>query len=78
MFLSHYPIDRWGLADKWLDLIHGRSLSGFTMNGKRNMPDGVDVQNYHALRGAFTGIVYVCADNTMHLAIMYWGAKLLI
>lgn len=26
VFLSHFPIDRWSLADKYLKLIHGRQL----------------------------------------------------
>jgi hypothetical protein len=26
VFATHYPIDRLGLADKWLKMIHGRQL----------------------------------------------------
>ena len=26
VFLSHFPIDRWSLADKWLKMIEGRQL----------------------------------------------------
>lgn len=78
VFLSHFPVDRWSLADKWLDLIHGRSLSGFMVNGKKNIPAEYDQENYHALRGSFTGLVYTAADNTMHLCLMYYGAALLM
>ncbi len=78
VFLSHFPVDRWSLADKWLDLINSRSLRDFMINGKREIPNHLDADNYHALRGGFTTFVYVAADNTIHLALMYYGAKLLM
>jgi len=33
VFLSHFLIDRWSLADRWLGLIDGRSLRDFLANG---------------------------------------------
>lgn len=81
VFLSHYPIDRWSLADKWLDLINGRSLEDFMINGKRNMPKYIITmdawEHYIILRGGFTALVYAVVDNTMHLGIMYYGFKIL-
>lgn len=78
VFLSHFPIDRWGLADKWLDLINGRSLRDYIYNGRKNIPVSPDLgDNYHALRGGFTALVYAVADNTMHMVIMYYGALFL-
>jgi hypothetical protein len=77
IFLSHFPIDRWSLADKWLDLINGRSLRDFIVNGKKDIPTDLDYENYHTLRAGFTALVYVAADNTMHLVTMYYGGKLL-
>lgn len=76
VFLTHFPVDRWSLADKWLDCINGRSLRDFIINGKAGIPDGVDAENYHTLRGGFTALVYAVADNTLHLVTMYYGAKL--
>ena len=78
VFFSHFPIDRWSLADKWLSLIGGRSLKTFMQRGKDNIPKGMDFQNYHGLRAAFTGLVYAAADNTMHLVLMYYGALMLL
>jgi len=75
IFVPHYLIDRYSLADKWLDLIHGRSLRDFIINGKKNIPAELDRENYHALRGGFTVLVYAVADNTMHLLCLWYGAK---
>lgn len=79
IFASHFPIDRWSLADKWLHLIEARSLKDFMKNGHWNSPKGLtflEVRNYHMLRGGFTAIVYTVADNTMHLLLMWGGAQL--
>jgi len=77
VFASHFPVDRWSLADKWLDAIDGRSLRDYIANGKNDIPRELDADNYHALRGGFTALVYAAADNTLHLATMYYGFKLL-
>lgn len=76
VFASHFPIDRWSLADKWLRLIRGRNLGEFVKQGHKDiplMPFGEE-KNYWALRAAFAGVVYTVADNTMHLALMYAAA----
>jgi hypothetical protein len=73
IFLTHYPIDRWSLADKWLKLIDSRSLGEFLREGHLHIPPGFDRDNYRALRGGFTSFVYAIVDNTMHLTLMYFG-----
>ncbi len=73
VFVSHYPIDRWGLADKWLGMINSRSLKDFIVFGKYDIPMEYDYENYHALRAGFTSIVYVATDNTMHIGLMVLG-----
>ncbi len=79
VFVSHFEIDRYGLADKWLKLIRGRSLEEFIEHGEEGIPTKLkQVANYHALRGAFTGLVYAAADNTMHLVLMYYAALALL
>lgn len=80
VFLSHYPIDRWSLADKWLDFIDGRSLREFLSAGHRDLGGNTpnEQANYGILRGGFTAVVYTAADSTMHLCLMYFGAKLLL
>jgi len=79
VFASHFIIDRFSLADSWLDWIDGRSLSDFMKNGQNNIPEEyIDeakqdptAVNYYMLRGGFTALVYTAVDNTMHLVIMY-------
>jgi len=75
LLLSHYPIDRYNIADKWLQLINGRSLTDFIKNGTQNIPDDMPFFAYLSLRGGFTALVYAVVDNTLHLLIMYYGYK---
>ncbi len=74
VFNSHFWIDRFSLADKWLQLINGRSLTDFLKNGYKN----VTSNNHHVLRGGFTSVVYTVVDSTMHLLILYYLLPCLI
>lgn len=38
IFISHWPIDRLGLADKWLTFINGRTIKGFYYHGHEDIP----------------------------------------
>src|ERR1035437_4695231 len=38
VFVTHFPIDYFGLPDKWLDLINGRSLKNFYHKGHLDIP----------------------------------------
>lgn len=78
IFCSHFVIDYYSVADLWLELIEGRSLKDYLANGKKNIPKEMDQDNYHALRGGFTALVYAVADNTMHLVSMYFFAMTLM
>jgi len=65
VFLSHYPIDRWSLAEKWLKLVKGRSLKeAFGSQDK-----------YREFDVVFSCIVYSVADNTMHLVLLWMITK---
>lgn len=78
IFASHYIIDRYSIADIWLNIINGRSLKDFMQNGKKDIPNEYDFENYHILRGGFTSNVYLITDNTLHLLLMYYGFFLII
>lgn len=78
VFVSHFIIDRFSLADKWGDLIGARSLTDFMNHGYKEIPfhelgEPEKFHNYHTLRGGFTSLVYAVIDNTFHLVIMYYG-----
>jgi hypothetical protein len=79
VFLSHYFIDRYSLADKWLYFFKSRSLKDFLANGEKNIPEGDNKWkwNYYGLRAGFTSFVYIATDNTFHLLLMYYGYLLL-
>jgi hypothetical protein len=73
VFLSHLFIDRWSLADKYLELTGSRSLKMFFDKDKVwdcRIPE-------IALTGGFSAFVYVVVDNTMHVLLMVLGAFLL-
>ncbi|MFC1609052.1 hypothetical protein ACFL2R_02165 [Patescibacteria group bacterium] len=67
-FLSHYPIDRYSLAQKWLDFIGGRNM----------LTSYNSTKDYREIQISFDCIVYTMADNTMHIAIMWIAFKLLL
>jgi Protein of unknown function (DUF3307). len=80
VFLSHFFIDRYSLADKWLKLINGRSLEVFIHFGHMGIPDSLpenEKQNYRILRGSFAALVYTAVDNTFHFILMALGYLLL-
>ncbi len=58
--MSHFPIDRWSLAGKWLQLIKGRDFFA-AYHSKAE---------FHEIDLSFSTIVYVVVDNTFHLLLM--------
>jgi len=65
VFLSHFLIDRWSLAEKWLQLIKGRTFK-----------EALESQDkYREFDVAFSCIVYAVADNTMHLVLLWLITK---
>lgn len=91
VFATHFPIDRWSLADKWLKMIHGRQLDEVfkEATSTSNVPsvawqgteyllaDKTNVANV-ATRQAFTALVYAVVDNTLHFLLMAAGFAALL
>ena len=67
IFLSHWFIDRWSLAEKWLKLIKGRSIAEAYRSKDK----------YREIDIAFSCLVYAVADNTMHLIFLWLITKIL-
>jgi hypothetical protein len=65
VFLSHWPVDRWSLGQKWLNMIGGRNL---TLAFSKTENKEVEI--------FFAGLVYVAVDNTMHLFLVWIFAKI--
>ncbi len=87
VFASHWPIDRWSLANYWRKyVIHGSKPSDFFATSVPQFPDAPShkaYENYrqamngHIFKGSAAFFVYVLTDNTMHLVLMYGGWHLL-
>jgi hypothetical protein len=74
VFLSHFPIDRWNLGQKWLDLIGGRNVKT-DWRKARVEAHGYSLDDLHlpVVTMAFAAIVYTVTDNTLHILLMYIG-----
>jgi hypothetical protein len=68
VFLSHFIVDRYSLANWWARVIRGRSFEA-----ARQEPDS----DKRPFTIAFTCVVYAVSDNTMHLLLMYGLLQLL-
>jgi hypothetical protein len=72
VFLSHFIIDKFGIPEKYLKLIKGRSLEEFMEN-----PENKTYDPHIGLRAGFDVLVYTVVDNGMHIILMYYGYILL-
>ena len=61
IFLSHWPIDRWSLASKWLKIIKGRDIATAFYSQKE----------FQQIDLIFSCIVYTVVDNTFHLILLW-------
>ena len=83
VFLTHFPIDKFMLAEKYLHAIKGKGLKDYVRKDewKDNFiyvnPPKKELNRYDILEGSFAAVVYTITDNTMHLILM-WGAYKLI
>jgi hypothetical protein len=85
VFLSHFPIDKFRLAEHYMHYIKGKGMRDYVLKDTeyfeikygakptKNLP----LNRYDVLEGGFTSLVYSVTDNTMHLLLM-WGAYNLI
>ena len=72
VFLSHFPIDKFGLAELYMKHVKGYNMKQF-LEGS----DYPSTNRMTVLRGGFMAFIYAVTDNTMHLILM-WGAHKLI
>lgn len=72
VFASHFFIDKFGLPEKYLKMINGRSLERFMEN-----PENSIYTPHVGLRAGFNVFVFVVVDNTMHLLLMWYGWQFL-
>ena len=75
VFLSHFFIDKFMLAEYYLHYIKGKGLKDYVKKDQ-SLPKK-ELNRYDALEGGFSAFVYAVSDNTMHLVLM-WGVYQLI
>ena len=83
VFLTHFPIDKFALANVYMHYIKGKSMKNYVkkddwMGDIKYAPIAKKVLNrYDILEGGFTSIVYTVTDNTMHILLMYIAYQIL-
>ena len=83
VFLTHFPIDKFSLAEYYMHFLKGKGLKDYVRKDEWidnmvyvNSPKK-ELNRYHVLEGSFMAIVYTVTDNAMHLILM-WGAYQII
>jgi hypothetical protein len=80
VFLSHFPIDKFGLAEKYMKYVKGSGLKQYidTVDWTNpNHPPDDFTKGQQMLTGGFRAFVYAVTDNTMHLVLMYLAYNLI-
>ena len=70
VFLSHFPIDKFSLGEKYMHYVKGYGLWDYINTSGW-------IARKDVVKGSFTTLVYTVTDNTMHLLLM-WGAYKII
>lgn len=76
VFLTHFPIDKFGLAEIYMKKVKGYGLRSFIDDISR-IDNRKYLDNYHILKGGFTTFIYAVTDNTMHLLLMYLAYQII-
>lgn len=83
VFLSHFPIDKFSLAEKYMHYIKGKGMKDYVLKDKwindlQYAPKPNKALNrYDMLEGGFTSIVYTVTDNSLHLILMWCAYQLI-
>ena len=72
VFLTHFPIDKFSLAEHYMHFIKGKGMRDYV-----NTRTYAELNRYDVLDGGFKSVVYTVTDNAMHLILM-WGAYQII
>lgn len=81
VFGTHYLIDRYHLADYYLQYVHGAGLRAYAGKADVKVIDGqieFGLNSQDVLHGSFETIIYVVIDNGWHIFLAYWAALYLL
>jgi hypothetical protein len=75
VYLTHFPIDKFALAEKYMHYIKGKGMRDYVLKDSGKSTEKTwakpDLNRYDILEGGFTSLVYTATDNTLHLVLMY-------
>ncbi len=79
VFLSHFPIDKFSLAEQYLTYIKGYGMRQYVHDVNSGQPHKYinTSPGNNMLKGGFTAVVYTITDNTMHLLLMYGAYQII-
>lgn len=83
VFLSHFPIDKFGLAEFYLNKIKNTGLKKYVHKDqwkselKYSAAPESKLNRFDALEGGFAAFVYGVTDNTLHLLIMWLAYQII-
>lgn len=72
VFMSHFPIDKFSLANYWMKMMGKITPMDYYKQFKYDVVNPMD-----HLTASFSSIVYCVVDNTLHLVLMYFGWRIL-
>jgi hypothetical protein len=73
VFLSHFVLDKTDIVDKWLHFIGSRSYA----NADKAVKESTSAI-YSGYMISYTALVQTVADNSLHVALMYFGLRLVL
>ena len=77
VFCSHFFIDKFALAEKYMHYIKGKSMKDYVKKDTKEWGTIPNIDRYDILEGGFSAVVYTATDNTMHLILMWAAYKLI-
>ena len=84
VFLTHFPIDKFSLAEYYMHFLKGKGLKDYVKKDQYfdglvyvPKPERQSLNRMDALEGGFSAFIYAVTDNAMHLILM-WGAYQII
>ena len=77
VFLSHFPIDKFALGEKYMHYLKGKGMKDYVRKDEDNWKSINNLNRYDVLEGGFSAVVYTITDNTMHLVLMYLAYQII-
>jgi hypothetical protein len=84
VFLTHFPIDKFALAEHYMHFVKGKGMRDYVnkdnrFNDLKYVPKPIiqPLNRYDILEGGFSAVVYTITDNGMHLILMWLAYQII-